>query len=100
MKTYTFLIGTMDDFESIEDLMEHFEGSDYPDSICNCASYEFEAPKECDLSTVQLIGYGLAFENSWSMDDTFSFFIEGTLGGDKTSQMQMHDLWEMPNGSI
>ncbi len=99
MKTYTFLIGTMDDFESIEELMEHFEGSDYPDSICNCASYEFEAPKECDLSTVQLIGYGLAFENNWSMDDTFSFFIEGTLGSERASQMQMHDLWEIPDGT-
>ena len=97
MKTYTFLIGTMDDFESIEDLMDHFEtGGD--DSICNCASYEFDAPKECDLSTVQLIGYGLAFENDWCMDGTFSFFIEGTLGGERVSQMQMHDLWEMPDG--
>ena len=99
MKTYTFLIGTMDDFESIEELMEHFECSDYPDSICNCASYEFDAPKECDLSTVQLIGYGLAFENGWCMDGTFSFFIEGTLGGERVSQMKMHDLWEMPDGA-
>ena len=34
MKTYTFLIGTTDDFESMDEMLEHFEGSDYPDSIC------------------------------------------------------------------
>lgn len=83
-KTYTLIIGTMDDFESVEELMDHFEtGGD--DSICDCAIHEFEAPAECDLSTVQLIGYGIAFENNWSKPGTLSFFIEGTLDDNGTN---------------
>ena len=79
MKTYTFLIGTTDDFESIDELIEHFEGSNYPDSICNCSAYEFEAPESCDQETVTLIGRGIAFSNDWCMDDTYSCVVEGTL---------------------
>ena len=81
MKTYTFLIGTTDDFESIDELIEHFEESNYPSSICNCAAYEFEAPADCDEETVTMIGRGYAFSEDWSMDDTFSFLIEGPLEG-------------------
>ena len=87
MKTYTFLIGTADDFESIDELIEHFEGSDYPDSICNCASYEFEAPADCDEKTVTMIGRGIAFSNDWSMDDTYSFLVHGPLDGDAEKDM-------------
>ena len=81
MKTYTFIIGSMDDFEGIEDLMDYVEqqGADWQRGRLNYSCHEFEAPKECDLSTVQLIGYGIAFENDWSQDGTFSFFIEGSL---------------------
>ena len=110
-KTYTFIIGTTDDFDSIEDLIDHFEGSNYPDSICNCAAYEFEAPADLDEDTVTLIGRGLAFSNDWCMDDTFSFLVKGPLDGpaekdmfqrgveardaQKTerSEQQNHDLW-------
>jgi len=81
MKTYTFLIGTMDDFESMDEMLDHFEGSDYPDSICNCAAYEFEAPTGCDDETVTMIGRGIAFSNDWCMDDTFSCVVEGALDG-------------------
>ena len=79
MKTYTFLIGTTDDFESIDELIEHFEGSNYPDSICNCSAYEFEAPESCDQETTTLIGRGIAFSNDWCMDGTYSCVVEGTL---------------------
>ncbi len=77
-KSYTFLIGTMDDFESIDELIEHFEyygESKMRDSICNCAAYEFEAPAECDKETVAMIGRGIAFGNNWSWDDTFSCVV-------------------------
>ena len=80
MKTYTFIIGSMDDFEGIEDLMDYVEQEGLAGNL-NYSVHEFEAPKECDLSTVQLIGYGIAFENDWSMDGTFSFFLEGALDG-------------------
>ena len=79
MKTYTFLIGTMDDFESIGELIEHFENSSYLSSICDCFAYEFEAPIECNEETVTRIGRGIAFGNGWSMDDTYSCMIDGSL---------------------
>ena len=87
MKTYTFLIGTTDDFESIDELIEHFEESNYPSSICNCASYEFEAPADCDEGTVTMIGRGIAFSNDWCMDDTYSFLVHGPLDGDAEKDM-------------
>ena len=94
MKAYTFLIGSADDFESMDEMLDHFEGSDFPSSICNCASYDFEAPAECDKDTVTMIGRGLAFSNDWSMDDTYSCVVEGGLEDKTSSQTQMHDLWE------
>ena len=78
-KSYTFLIGTTDDFESLDEMLEHFDSSDYPNSICNCAAYEFEVPDTCDDDLVTLIGRGLAFSNDWSMDDTISCVIDGSL---------------------
>ena len=78
MKTYTFIIGSMDDFEGIEDLMDYVEQEGL-NGDRNYSVHEFEAPNGCNLSTVQLIGYGIAFENDWSQDGTLSFFIEGAL---------------------
>ena len=87
MKTYTFLIGTTDDFESMDEMLDHFEGSDYPDFICNCAAYEFEAPAGCDDKTVSMIGRGIAFSNDWCMDDTYSCVINGALDGSAEKAM-------------
>jgi hypothetical protein len=78
-KTYTFIIGTTDDFESLDELIEHFDESAYPSSICNCSAFEFDAPEACDQDTVVMIGRGLAFSNDWSMDDTYSTCIQGSL---------------------
>lgn len=79
MKTYTFIIGTMDDFESMDELISHFESSSFPNSICNCSSFEFEAPAECGEDTVTMIGRGYAFSNHWSLDDTFSCVVSGEV---------------------
>ena len=87
MKTYTFLIGTTDDFESIDELIEHFENSSYPSSICNCSAFEFEAPESCDQETVTLIGRGIAFSNDWCMDDTYSCLVQGPLEGEAEKDM-------------
>ena len=86
MKTYTFIIGTTDDFESMDELIEHFEegGGTY---IVNCASYEFEAPADCDEETVTMIGRGIAFSNDWSMDGTYSCLVDGPLEGDAEKEM-------------
>ena len=87
MKTYTFLIGTADDFESLDELIEHFENSSYLSSICNCSAFEFEAPDGCDEDTVTMIGRGIAFSNDWSMDDTYSCLVNGPLDGDAEKEM-------------
>jgi hypothetical protein len=79
MNTYTFIIGSADDFESLDELISHFESSSFPNSICNCSSYEFDAPAGCDQDTIVMIGRGYAFSNDWCMDHTFSTCIRGTL---------------------
>ncbi len=79
MKTYTFLIGTTDAYDSMDEMLKHFENSSYPSSICNCSTVEFEAPVECDEEAVTMIGRGIAFSNDWCMDDTFSCVVEGPL---------------------
>ena len=78
MRTYTFLIGTMDDFESIEELIDYTEAIGVH-GIKDCFAYEFEAPIECNEETVTRIGRGIAFGNGWCMDDTYSCMIDGSL---------------------
>jgi hypothetical protein len=79
MNTFTFIIGSMDDFESLDELIDHFEDSNFPSSICNCSSFEFEAPEDCDQDTVVMIGRGMAFSNDWCMDHTVSTCINGSI---------------------
>ena len=88
MKTYTFLIGTADDFESMDELIEHFEegGGTH---ICNCAAYVFEAPESCNQDTVTMIGRGIAFSNDWCMDDTYSCVIDGLVHGQQTTTLDV-----------
>lgn len=82
MKTYTFVIGAKDDFETIDDLMSYVEDKPTEDwSAANYSIFEFDAPEACDEETVTMIGRGLAFTDDWSMDDTFSFMIHGALDG-------------------
>ena len=78
MKTYTFIIGSMDDFVGIEDLQDYVDQEGRAGNLNYCC-HEFEAPAECDEETVTLIGRGIAFSNDWCMDDTFSFLIHGAL---------------------
>lgn len=86
MKTYTFLIGTTDDFESLDELIGHVEAN-HDKGFQNYSLFEFEAPESCDQETVTLIGRGIAFSNDWSMDDTFSCVIEGALDGPAEQEM-------------
>jgi len=106
-KTYTFIIGTMDDFESVEDLIDYVESERMGGGL-NYACHEFEAPEECDEETATLIGRGIAFSDNWSMDDTVSFLVTGPLDGQAESDMfhageeatqekssqQLYDLWD------
>ena len=90
MKTYTFIIGSADDFDEIEELMDWHDsgvdksGDDHPR---NTSAFEFEAPEGCDPWTVTLIGRGLAFSNGWCMDDTLSFLVTGALDGSAEQEL-------------
>jgi hypothetical protein len=102
MKTFTFVIGSADDFEGMEDLQDYVEQEGSSGNL-NYSVHEFEAHDDCDEETVTMIGRGIAFSNDWCMDHTFSFLVRGTVSdsdGKSGSQMQMHDLWEIPDGAV
>jgi hypothetical protein len=82
MRTFVFLIGSMDEFESVEELesvwlsRRSFEGR-------MASAFKFDLPVLADpsipekdfLNIATLVGRGLAFE-SWTADDTLSALIE------------------------
>jgi len=78
MKTYTFVIGTCDDFDSLSDLASYVEEMGYAGSK-NYSMFEFETNSSCSMENVTMIGRGLAFSDSWCMDDTLSFLVEGDV---------------------
>lgn len=86
MKTYTFIIGSMDDFEGLEDLIDYVDQEGCRGSL-NYSCHEFEAPAGCDEETVTLIGRGIAFSNDWSMDHTLSFLVTGPLDGSAEKEL-------------
>jgi len=105
MKTFTFVIGSMDDFESIDELMDWAEAeAKHEGSISRNAQYwEFDCPEDCSEELVTMIGRGYAFSSDWCEDHTFSFFVKGPLfngyiddADEKVNdEVQNHDLWEM-----
>ena len=109
MKTYTFIIGTMDDFDFIESLVDYVEQEGF-DGDLNYSVFEFDCPADCSEEIVTMMGRGYAFSNDWCMDDTFSCVIEGSVIDDAEqaaiqsgiearesmkTEVQNHDLWEM-----
>lgn len=79
MKSFIFLIGTTDDFESVEDLKNTYFNGGVADR--NMSVYTFDV-KAADTSSVSvreiafLVGCGIAFTNDWCMDGTFSTLLE------------------------
>ena len=86
MKTYTFVIGSTDDFEHIEALEDYVEEHG-TNGTANYSVFEYSVPEQLSDEDVTMIGRGLAFSHDWCMDDTFSFVIEGTLDGDAEQDM-------------
>ena len=79
MRKFIFLIGSTDDFETLEDLQNtYFNGSV---SQRNMSVFTFDVP---DVGTDSLtvrdiatyIGRGLAFSYGWCMDDTLTTLLE------------------------
>jgi hypothetical protein len=74
--TYSFCIGTMDDFEDVDELIDYVERHGY-DGDRNYSIFEFDEPKELPAETLTFIGRGIAFSNGWCMDGTVSFMVWG-----------------------
>ena len=81
MRKFIFLIGTEDDFESLEDLTNtYFNGGPYRR---NMSVFEVELSEACRVrgcDTIEeiatMIGRAEAFMNHWSEDDTLSTLLE------------------------
>lgn len=86
MKTYTFVIGSMDDFEHIGELDDYVEEHGR-DGSANYSVFEYSVPASLSDEDVTMIGRGLAFSHDWCMDGSFSFVIEGTLDEDAEKSM-------------
>jgi hypothetical protein len=79
MRKFIFLIGTTDDFESLEDLKNTYFNGGVTER--NMSVFTFDVP---DVGTSSLtvrdiatyIGRGLAFSSDWCMDGTLSTLLE------------------------
>ena len=80
MRKFIYLIGSTDDFESIEDLKAaYFNG----DTDRNMSYFPIEISEACKVTgylTLQelavMIGRGEAMTDSWCLDDTVSTLLE------------------------
>ena len=79
---YRFMIGTMDDFESLQDLREYFGGDGdgdgdgttvYEPGDLNASIFDFSLPSGVGGGFIAVdVGRGIAFANDWCADHTFS----------------------------
>ena len=77
MRKFIFLIGSTDDFVSLEELTNvYFDLGERIRNSGNASFFEFEVPAHLDRGFALLIGRGLAFTNGWCMDDTLSTLLE------------------------
>jgi hypothetical protein len=80
MRKFIYLIGTTDDFESLEDLKNtYFNG----DTDRNMSVFPVEISEACKVAgydtleeIATMIGRAEAFSNNWCMDDTLSTLLE------------------------
>lgn len=81
MRKFIFLIGSTDDFESLEDLKNtYFNGND---TYRNMSVFPVEISEVCKVvgyDTIEeiatMIGRAEAFSEDWCMDGTFSCLLE------------------------
>ena len=82
MKIYTFIIGSAEDFESLEDLIDYVEVNKVSECHTHCSAFEFETEVKRE-EDITMIGRGYAFSEGWCLDDTFSFLVHGELAPNK-----------------
>ncbi len=80
MRHFIFLIGSTDDFESLEDLKNTYFENKLGDR--NASVYHIKLPDIAGTDILPivhlatLIGRGMAFGDDWCMDGTFSDLLE------------------------
>ena len=73
---FVFVIGSTDDFESVNDLHIAAEARALGNTVdLNFSCHPFSVPSALDEDTINLIGRGLACSNGWCEDDTISFVM-------------------------
>lgn len=80
MKNFIYLIGSMDDFESLEDLKNRYFNGDTDRNMSVFPVEISEACKVAGYDTLEeiatMIGRAEAFSNDWCMDGTLSTLLE------------------------
>ena len=74
MRNFIFVVGSMDVFETIEELREAVEGGSD-----RCSIYEFSLPYHPEneaFNIPYLVGAGMAFVDGWCGVDIFSYVEE------------------------
>lgn len=74
MNEYAFVIGSMDDYDSLEELRAAADPDAVPPPFVSI--FRFQVPDGLDEETITMIGRGYAFSNGWGEDHTFSFVME------------------------
>jgi hypothetical protein len=79
MRHFIFLIGSTDDFESLEDLKNGF----FNDTDRNMSSFPVSLSEACQVEgygvleeIATMIGRGEAMSSGWCLDDTLSCLLE------------------------
>ncbi len=75
--TFRYLIGKSSMFDSVEDLIKHYQskGEEYDESIFE--SFSIEVPVDRAHGEIMLVGHGCAFIKGWSVRDSIStIFID------------------------
>ncbi len=79
MRKFIFLIGSTDDFESIEDLTNTYFNGGVTDRNMSVFTYDVPEVGTSSLTVRDIatyIGRGLAFSSDWCMDGTLSTLLE------------------------
>jgi hypothetical protein len=82
MRDFTYVIGSTDDFDSVESLKEYFLSGDNGDR--NFSFFPVRLSEECRIEGYKnveeiaaMIGRGEAMSDGWCLDDTVSILLEG-----------------------
>jgi hypothetical protein len=79
MRKFIFLIGTTDDFESLEDLKNTYFNGGVTERNMSVFTFDVPAVGTGSLTVHDIatyIGRGLAFSSDWCMDGTLSTLLE------------------------